>query len=171
MKLLKLLYKSIQKDYLQQLINNAKRIASISNYSFVLWKPETLLSNAFQEQSLRLLYKMWCFVVFGVSKIFYRSWDILQNISKFIEKHMSKHLLLVTFVVYVIEGLFRFNSVRDIFKEPFWRILLKVSKHLFSMRLLVVASIYQDCLNVDDTVRQVKKCNKKTVELPHFSIN
>ena len=169
MKLLKLLYKSIQKDYLQQLINNAKRIASISNYSFVLWKPETLLSNAFQEQSLRLLYKMWCFVVFGVSKIFYRSWDILQNISKFIEKHMSKHLFLVKFVVYAIEGLFRFNSVRDIFKKLFWRILLKVSEHLFSMRLLVVASIYQDCLNVDDTVMQVKKCKKKTVELLHFS--
>ena len=82
---------------------------------------------------------------------------------------MSKHLFLVKFVVYAIEGLFRFNSVRDIFKKLFWRILLKVSEHLFSMRLLVVASIYQDCLNVDDTVMQVKKCKKKTVELPHFS--
>ena len=40
---------------------NLKRIASISSYSVVLWISRTLFFNAFQEQPLRLFYKMWRF--------------------------------------------------------------------------------------------------------------
>ena len=47
--------------------------------------------------------------------------------------------------MYAIEGLFKCNSIRDIFN---------------GLRLLVVASIFQDCLNVDDIVMQVKIIQK-----------
>ena len=76
----------------------------------------------------------------GVSKIFYRSWDILQNFSKIVEKHMWKNLFLVNFGVYATEGLFKCNTVRDIFKGPLSRILLKVPEHLFSSHLLLVTA-------------------------------
>ena len=47
--------------------------------------------------------------------------------------------------MYAIEGLFKCNLIRGIFN---W------------FRLLVVASIFQDCLNVDDIVMQVKIIQK-----------
>ena len=126
MKLLKLSYNSIQEEYLQQnhsLINNIKRIARISNYSFVLWKPKTLFFNAFQEQSLRLFYKMWCFVVFLKFSIDH---EIFFKILAKLLKNTCERIFLLKFGVY--------KSFRTSF-----------------LRLLVATSIFQDCLNVNDT--------------------
>ena len=115
---------------------------------------ENLVFQCFPRAAVKIVLQNGVFC--GVTKIFFRSWDILQDFSKIVEKHMWKNLFLVKFNVYAIEGLFKCNSVRDIFKEPLSRILLKVSEHLFSLRLLVVASIFQNCLTVDDTAMQVK---------------
>ena len=126
MKLLKLSYNSIQEEYLQQnhsLINNIKRIASISNYSFVLWKPKTLFFNAFQGQLLRFFYKMWCFVVFLKSSIDH---EIFFKILAKLLKNTCERIFLLKFGVY--------KSFRTSF-----------------LRLLVATSIFQDCLNVNDT--------------------
>ena len=128
---------------------------SVSNYCFVLLILKTLSFQCLQRAAVKIVLQNAVFC--GVSKIFCRSWDILQNFSKIVEKHIWKNLCLVKFGMYAIEGLFKCILVGNIFQVPLSRILLKVSEHLFPLHLLVVAFIFQDCFNVDDTIMQVKK--------------